>query len=141
MGFPLEIITTLVSAVLSAYIKYKSKQLDAKQAETEMAIKRDEQMHKLRTIKQSGFQWTRRVIAIASIFSIVVLPKLAVLFGWTDVTVTFGWTEMQGWWIFAQEGWEWKTVEGMVITPLDTHVVSAIVGLYFGGSLVDHGRR
>jgi len=25
---------------------------------------------------------------------------------------------------------------GMVITPLDTHLVSAIVGLYFGGSLV-----
>jgi hypothetical protein len=25
---------------------------------------------------------------------------------------------------------------GIVITPLDTHLMSAIVGLYFGGSLV-----
>ncbi len=25
---------------------------------------------------------------------------------------------------------------GLVITPLDTHLMSAIVGLYFGGSLV-----
>jgi hypothetical protein len=25
---------------------------------------------------------------------------------------------------------------GVVITPLDTHLMSAIVGLYFGGSLV-----
>jgi len=24
----------------------------------------------------------------------------------------------------------------LVITPLDTHVVSSIIGLYFGGSLV-----
>ena len=26
--------------------------------------------------------------------------------------------------------------KGIVITPLDTNLVSAIVGLYFGGSLV-----
>jgi hypothetical protein len=25
---------------------------------------------------------------------------------------------------------------GVVITPLDTHLMSAIIGLYFGGSLV-----
>ena len=26
--------------------------------------------------------------------------------------------------------------KGIVITPLDTHLMSAIIGLYFGGSLV-----
>jgi len=139
--FPLEILTTLASTIISAYTKYKAKQLDMKQIETEMAIKRDEQLHKLRTIKSHGFQWTRRTIALAAVFSIIVIPKIAVLFGLTDATVTFGWTEAQGWWIFATEGWTWKTVEGFVITPLDTHLMSAIVGLYFGSSLVDHGRR
>jgi hypothetical protein len=29
-----------------------------------------------------------------------------------------------------------KTFNGLIITPLDTHLMSAIVGLYFGGSLV-----
>jgi len=29
-----------------------------------------------------------------------------------------------------------KIHNGVVITPLDTHLMSAIVGLYFGGSLV-----
>jgi len=29
-----------------------------------------------------------------------------------------------------------KSFAGVVITPLDTHLMSAIVGLYFGGSLV-----
>ncbi len=29
-----------------------------------------------------------------------------------------------------------KIFTGVVITPLDTHLMSAIVGLYFGGSLV-----
>ena len=29
-----------------------------------------------------------------------------------------------------------KEFFGVVITPLDTHLMSAIIGLYFGGSLV-----
>ena len=29
-----------------------------------------------------------------------------------------------------------KEYFGVVITPLDTHLMSAIIGLYFGGSLV-----
>ena len=29
-----------------------------------------------------------------------------------------------------------KAFAGVIITPLDTHLMSAIVGLYFGGSLV-----
>ena len=31
---------------------------------------------------------------------------------------------------------QWKEMVGLVITPLDTHLMSAIIGLYFGGSLV-----
>ena len=27
---------------------------------------------------------------------------------------------------------KWQAARGFVITPLDTHIVSAIVGLYFG---------
>jgi hypothetical protein len=30
------------------------------------------------------------------------------------------------------EAISWKAARGFVITPLDTHIVSAIVGLYFG---------
>ena len=32
--------------------------------------------------------------------------------------------------------WEYLSARGLVITPLDTNLVSAIIGLYFGGSLV-----
>jgi hypothetical protein len=35
---------------------------------------------------------------------------------------------------------EWKQLKGLVITPLDTHLVSAIVGLYFGASIVKNAR-
>jgi hypothetical protein len=81
------------------------------------------------------FAWTRRIIALSAVFSIIVLPKLVAVW-YPEVSVVVGYTEMQGgfWdWIFGtQEAIQWKSAYGFVITPLDTHIVSAIVGLYFG---------
>ena len=40
--------------------------------------------------------------------------------------------------MFFREGreiFEWITFQGLVITQLDTNLVSAIIGMYFGGSL------
>jgi hypothetical protein len=52
------------------------------------------------------------------------------------VDVYVGYTEVQGGlinWLFGPaEAIQWKSATGFVITPLDTHIVSAIVGLYFG---------
>jgi hypothetical protein len=81
------------------------------------------------------FAWTRRIIALSAVFSIIVLPKLVAVW-YPEVSVVVGYTEMHGgfWnWIFGtQEAIQWKSAYGFVITPLDTHIVSAIVGLYFG---------
>jgi hypothetical protein len=53
-----------------------------------------------------------------------------------DVSVYVGYTEATGGlfnWLFGPaEAIQWKMAKGFVITPLDTHIVSAIVGLYFG---------
>jgi hypothetical protein len=53
-----------------------------------------------------------------------------------EVGVYVGYTEATGglWnWLFGPEdSIKWKYAQGFVITPLDTHIVSAIVGLYFG---------
>ena len=35
-----------------------------------------------------------------------------------------------------KETMRWVAFNGLVITPLDTNLVSAIIGMYFGGSLV-----
>jgi hypothetical protein len=47
-----------------------------------------------------------------------------------------GYTEVHGGlfnWLFGGDGTvQWQSATGFVITPLDTHIVSAIVGLYFG---------
>jgi hypothetical protein len=103
-------------------------------------------------MKDTHFAWTRRIIALSAIFSIIVLPKVAALVapiaelpwlitvGYTEIQlpwlITVGYTEIQGgfWnWLFGPEKlMEWRSFNGFVITPLDTNLVAAITGLYFG---------
>ena len=74
----------------------------------------------------------------SSIFAIVLLPKLVAVY-YPDVNVTVGYTIWNpGFWFFTEgkEVFDWVTFEGLVITQLDTNLVSAIIGMYFGGSLV-----
>jgi len=83
----------------------------------------------------SHFAWTRRLIALSAVFSIIVLPKVVAVW-YPEVNVIVGYTEVQGGftnWLFGpEEAIKWITAKGFVITPLDTHIVSAIIGLYFG---------
>ena len=85
--------------------------------------------------KDSHFAWTRRIIALSAVFSIIVLPKLVAVW-YPEVPVFVGYTEMQGgFWNFLfgpDKQIIWQSAQGFVITPLDTNIVSAIVGLYFG---------
>jgi hypothetical protein len=73
------------------------------------------------------------------VMAIIVLPKLAPFID-PSLNIYVGYTEAvsSGWWIFSSstDMTLWQPLEGLVITPLDTHVVSSIIGLYFGGSLV-----
>ena len=91
-----------------------------------------------RNVQDKGFQWTRRIIALTAVFAIVVLPKLVAIF-YPAVAVTVGYTLFHPGFLFFTEGkevFQWVTFKGLVITQLDTNLVSAIVGMYFGGSLV-----
>jgi len=88
-------------------------------------------------LRDTHFAWTRRIIALSAIFSIIVLPKVApLIYPDTPWIVTVGYLEMQGGflaWLFGPEqATEWVSFQGLVITPLDTNLVAAITGLYFG---------
>ena len=90
-----------------------------------------------REYDNKGFQWTRRIIALTAIFAIVVFPKVIAVF-FPEIPVTVGYTEFRPGFMFIpeKEVMQWKALQGLVITPLDTNLVGAIVGMYFGGSLV-----
>ena len=140
--FPFEIITMLGSTLISSLLSLWSQRIKAKQDEQKMLITRGEFQLKAvdaaRNVENAGFQWTRRIIALSSIFAIVILPKLVAVY-YPDVDVTVGYTVFNPGFLFFTDGrevFEWITFKGLVITQLDTNLVSAIIGMYFGGSLV-----
>ena len=141
MAFPFELITMLGSTLLSGVMSMISQNLKAKQAQQKMLLARGEfQVEAFKAAREysnAGFQWTRRIIAILAVLSIVVLPKVAVIF-FPDLAVTVGYTQFKPGFLFVaeKEVLKWISLQGLVITPLDTNLVAAITGMYFGGSLV-----
>ena len=103
MGFPFEIITMLGSTVLGGVMSVWAESRKAKAEEQRLLITRGEFEMKAvkaaRDTKDVGFQWTRRIIALTAVFSIVVLPKLVAVFA-PDVLVTVGYTQFKPGFLF-----------------------------------------
>jgi len=142
MGFPFEIITMLASTVLGGLMSIWAESRKAKMENEKLLITRGEFNLKATKaardhgLKDKGFAWTRRIIALSSVFAIVVFPKLVAVY-YPEVAVTVGYTQWNPGGLFraGREMFEWITFKGLVITQLDTNLVSAIIGMYFGGSL------
>lgn len=140
---PFEMITMLGSTLLGGLMTVWSQSIKAKQAEQKMLIQRAEvqtaAFKEAREYENVGFQWTRRIIALTAVFAIVVLPKILPLID-PQAQVVVGYTEFKPGFLFFEGKdvikWVPMAHRGIVITPLDTNLVAAIVGLYFGGSLV-----
>ena len=140
---PFEMITMLGSTVLGGLMSIWSQSIKAKQAEQKMLLQRaeaqTEAFKEAREYENVGFQWTRRIIALTAIFAIIVLPKILPLVS-PDAHVIVGYTEWKPGFLFfeGKDVMQWVPMahKGIVITPLDTNLVAAIIGLYFGGSLV-----
>ena len=141
LGLPLELITMLFSTILGGVMSIWGQSMKNRQEQNKMMLQtaqfRAEQVNTAREAgkNDSHFAWTRRLIALSAVFSIIVLPKLVAVW-YPDVSVYVCYTEATGGffnWLFGpEEAIQWKMAQGFVITPLDTHIVSAIVGLYFG---------
>ena len=136
-------ITMLGSTVLGGVMTIWSQSIKAKQAEQKMLLARADKQAEIfkeaREYENTGFQWTRHIIALTAVFAIVVLPKILPLVS-PDAHVIVGYTEWKPGFLFfeGKDVMKWVPMahKGIVITPLDTNLVSAIIGLYFGGSLV-----
>ena len=140
-GLPLELITMLFSTILGGVMSLigqnQKNKLEQQKMMLQTASFKADQVNAARDAGKNDkhFAWTRRLIALSAVFSIIVLPKLVAVW-YPDISVYVGYTEVQGGflnWLFGpEEAIQWKMAKGFVITPLDTHIVSAIVGLYFG---------
>ena len=140
-GLPVEMITMLGSSLLGGVMSIWGQSIKAKQEEQKMLLARAETqmsfVDKARTYENKGFQWTRRIIALTAVFFVIAWPKIVPVL--LDTPVILTWTEFKPGFLFLIEKKEIlmdRAFAGVVITPLDTHLMSSIVGLYFGGSLV-----
>ena len=140
---PMELLSMLASTVLGGVLSIMSQRSKDKANEQKMLLQRasfqSEQFDKAREVQDPFTKNTRRWIALLCVVAIIVLPKLAPFIDPTmPIFVGYVETVAQGFWIFGSDTdmTQWKPLSGLVITPLDTHVVSSIIGLYFGGSLV-----
>ena len=140
-GLPVEMITMLGSSVLGGVMSVWGQSIKAKQEEQKMLLARAETqmsfVDKARTYENKGFQWTRRIIALTAVFFVIAWPKIVPVF--LDIPVVLTWTEFKPGFLFLIEKKEIlmdRAFAGVVITPLDTHLMASIVGLYLGGSLV-----
>jgi len=141
---PMELVTFLGSGLMSGILTIWNKAIESKKAMFEMAMARDEAQAKVlqevRAAGSPGFQWTRRFIAVMVIFFVVCWPLIVPVFN-DSISITLGWTEMQGgFWPFtdAKEMFVWKTIQtnNIVITPLMTHLASAICGFLYGNQIM-----
>ena len=146
MGIPLELITMLGSGLLSGLLTLWSQSQQAKQNAFKRAIEGLAAQSKARDVarkyENKGFQITRRVIAVSAVAAVIVWPKIVPVF-WPEIPVNVGYTEWNpGFWFFTEgtEAVKWQALKGLVMTPLDTHLLSAIIGLYFGVSMVKNAR-
>ena len=140
-GLPVEMLTMLGSSLLGGVMTIWGQRSKDKANQQKMLLARGkfqmDEVGKAREYDNKGFQWTRRIIALTAVFFIIAYPKLVPVFFDTSVFLT--WTEFTNGFFFLIEKKEIvmdKEFFGVVITPLDTHLMSAIIGLYFGGSLV-----
>ena len=136
----------LGSGLMSGVMTLWSQSQKAKQAAFERAISglaaKAKATDEARRYENNGFQITRRIIALAVVFAVIVWPKIVpVLF--PDMPVIVGYTTWNPGFLFFSDGSEvikWEALQGLVMTPLDTHIMSSIIGLYFGSSIVKNAR-
>lgn len=142
MPIPMELITMGASFVASAVTTLFSQSMKKRQAIFEMAMAKGEKQaeiyQQVREAGTPGFQITRRVIALgvigAFIWATMIMP---VFFPHTPITVGLSETH-GGFWFFTdpKEVFTWYTSQGgVVLTPLVTHMGSAITGFFFGNQI------
>lgn len=137
----LEIISLVGGGVFGAVLKLWAQASQDKHerylASMQIGQVNAEIIHQARTHQGDGFSFTRRIIAVSCIFAIVILPKIIAVFQ-PEMGVWVSSEVLENGFLFFTESQtvtEWNHLRGFVITPIDTMIVSAVIGIYFGASI------
>ena len=92
-GLPLELITMLFSTVLGGVMSIWGQSMKNRQEQNKMMLQTAQfRADQVNTAREAGkndkhFAWTRRLIALSAVFSIIVLPKLVAAVSYTHLTL------------------------------------------------------
>ena len=139
-AFPMEMITMGVGTAVGAVLKLSANEREGRRQEfrqmMEASLAQNNIYKDAREFRGDwGFSWTRRVIALLAVFAIIVLPKVAVLL-WPDLYVAYAsevYQRISGETLRAVS-WDYG-YRMLMLTPLDTHLMTAIIGLFFGSEI------
>jgi hypothetical protein len=138
---PTEIITFTVSTAIGAYIKLKSKQMEAQTHQADIWAKQAgvilDDRTKARDFMPAGGPLTRRIIVVAVLFAVFIAPFiLAAFFPQTPVFYAYAEKSRGLWFLFESiDKMRFEQMTGYVILPVHTQMAAAISGFYFGGGL------
>jgi hypothetical protein len=132
----MEIITFLGSYLLKSFQNHIASKTELRKLELEMMITQRDGQNKAREAVRANpiLAITASVLAIMGFFAIILLPKLVCIF-MPDVAVTYAYLDTsKGFLFFTSDTTKmfFKSLSGLLITPIDTHLIAAISGLYFG---------
>lgn len=141
--FPLELITGLGGAVFSGTLTLMANAQKYNQEKALLSMRLEDAhmkfVEKARSYKDSKFDFTKRTLALTAFACVFIFPFVLALLG---KPVTFGYTEMKEGFSFlsiftfgGKEFTRWHEFSGLAITPLHTHAILAILGMYFGYSV------
>ena len=139
---PTELVSLLGSSLFGSFIRLIGLSITERHRERLIKLytaqKIVHSIDKARKYPNTGLQLTRRAIALMAVFAIILLPKLASLI-FPEIPIFIGYNQSTDGFLFfsGQTKLTWAQMHGLIITPLDTHLLSAIIGLYFGSALVD----
>ncbi len=140
---PTELISLFGSSLFGSSIRLVSFALLARHRERLFALHKKHLLEisvaNARNARPQGVQITRRIIALLAVFFVIVFPKLIAIIH-PEIPISVGYSQSTSGFLFFSSACDkvhWTQLKGLVITPLDTHLLSAIIGLYFGSALVD----
>lgn len=142
MPFPPELITMGVGTVVGGILKLSANS-------QRIAEKREQQMLRTSLAQENiyraarefrgdwGFSWTRRTIALMAVIAVIVLPKIIAIY-YPNIGVAYASKIYEQLNVFGEPylSHSWDHARRMIlITPVDTHLIAAIIGLFFGSEI------
>jgi|TARA_R100001126_G_scaffold95258_1_gene66776 hypothetical protein len=136
-----EILNLMGSSVLGAVMQIMGAKANA-QAEMMKQLTanhklEEESRDKVRNNTNSFFQMTRRIIVLACVFSIIVLPMIAPLFINVPIYIQSEITTGSDWLLFdtRNTAMSWTEVNGIAILSWHKDIILSIIAMYVGSSI------